>query len=280
MPDPSSFYHGDHVASPEKRKRYQQLMKHFGVTRSRVAVAPGHRSRFALGGTVGKTNTYLNKITKQNYEIMDHNIFRLLVDDSETSVGTVFDVIMKHSFRNREKSRLYARLCEMLILRYPELPAHIDRALEEVYAGLEESPEPTGDYKAYLEDVKRRRNAAGCFVFVNYLVEFGVMPRGTLVRQWDILGQVLIQSIKDLRHGDAGDRDLRRSLIDAYLDCIEALVALPTAHNVLHTSTPIHKTLVRALEPFQSTKARDKSISGKLWYSLVRIRDLMLSKGV
>ena len=118
-------------------RRIISLMEHFNLMRVRNAQMTGRASRFAKDvGSLGKVQRYLNKLDRENYVVVSHVIFRLLVDDSSVSADEVFDHIMSNAFGYASNSHLYARVCADLSRMYPGLAGHIARRIDDAHADL------------------------------------------------------------------------------------------------------------------------------------------------
>lgn len=259
------------------RRRMRVLMRHFAVERERVAAAVGRRSLFGDTGTRGKVAKALNKLNQSNFVVVSHSIFRLLVDDSAVPVEAVFGQIMKYAFACPGNSELYARVCADLAAFYPRLRAHIMGCVRAKHADLAGSADCSagGSYAAYLDDVARRREARGCFLFVAHLCLHRVVGAGLLLAEVGRIFAAVEAAVEAVR---GGERD-KCAVLEAYVDCLATILGADDIVRMLRRTAgwaAARSRMAAALAPFGPGRKRDKRFQGKSWFGLMGLRGLVV----
>ncbi len=282
--DPSTFFVNENRPEllPSLSCRIDTLMSCFSMTRDRV-MGLERKTHYGDRSCIGQVKKYLNKLTSSNFVVVSHGVFRLLQEDSSVSLSAIFDCILQYAFLYPNNAQLYARMCADLTHLYPKLPHQIDATIESVHNILQQRTSQqsnTLSYKAYIDDARQRRTACGCFVFVTYLYQVGVISRRLLISQWELLCDTIAHSIEAILLCINDEIEGHLSLLHAYVDCLRTSLRQSAIQNLLQTPA-IGKTILPKLQHIFTITGFDikrKKIHprfpGKVWFGLVDLHDI------
>lgn len=288
------FFQSSPVLEPALADRVDTLIRSFSMTRARVFTHDrSSKLRYGDRSPTGQVNKYLNKLTRANFIVVSHGVFRLMQEDSSVSIATIFDCIMQYAFRYPSNADLYARMCSDLASLYPALPDHIETKIRSVHEKLHGRKEKlvTESYASYVEDVTQRREACGCFVFVSHLYNVDVVGASLLSNQWALLCDTIRQSIRTVLavsgtdDTSTGNRALCKPhllLLEPYIDCLSSSLNESSVHRLLQSTTfgPALCSKVRSIFDVPGIdmrrKKRNPTFPGKIWFGLVELHDIYM----
>lgn len=224
------------------------LIDHFSISRKRI-VSIIDRKKYFKDTQDNTVSILLNKLTEENFVIISHAIFRLVID-SHKDIYSIFENIMEYAFNYNKNSELCAKICKNLINYYPELPKHVNKCLHNINIQL----------STINNDIKKRNRTKGCLTFICYLYKHNVIDKQLLLNQTQFLIDEINKYIK-LKNN---------SILQDYAESLLSILKLKFFKNSI-LNTEQFNNLQKMLSIFSGKRNAD--FLGKVWYTFIEIKD-------